>query len=47
MTAARGVALGALAVAVVVVAVILLRGGSEHTYELRFENAGNVCSVFF
>ncbi|TML09058.1 MAG: MCE family protein [Actinobacteria bacterium] len=42
MTAARGVALGALAVAVVVVAVILLRGGSEHTYELRFENAGQL-----
>src|SRR5436190_18419093 len=42
MTAARGVALGALAVAVVVVAVILLRGGSEHTYKLRFENAGQL-----
>src|SRR3954452_4585292 len=42
MTAARGVALGALAVAIVVVAVILLRGGSEHTYKLRFENAGQL-----
>src|SRR5258705_513786 len=40
MTAARGVALGALAVAIVVVAVILLSGGSQHTYKLRFENAG-------
>jgi phospholipid/cholesterol/gamma-HCH transport system substrate-binding protein len=42
MTAARGVALGALAVAVVVVAVILLSGGSQHTYKLRFENAGQL-----
>src|SRR3954453_10402001 len=42
MTAARGVALGALAVAIVVVAVILLRGGSDHTYKLRFENAGQL-----
>jgi phospholipid/cholesterol/gamma-HCH transport system substrate-binding protein len=42
MTAARGVALGALAVAIVVVAVILLTGGSEHTYKLVFENAGQL-----
>src|SRR3954449_6972636 len=42
MTAARGVALGALGVAVVVVAVILLKGGSQHTYKLRFENAGQL-----
>jgi phospholipid/cholesterol/gamma-HCH transport system substrate-binding protein len=42
MTAARGVALGALAVAVVVVAVILLSGGSEHTYRLLFQNAGQL-----
>jgi phospholipid/cholesterol/gamma-HCH transport system substrate-binding protein len=42
MTAARGVALGALAVAVVVVAVILLSGGSEHTYKLVFQNAGQL-----
>jgi phospholipid/cholesterol/gamma-HCH transport system substrate-binding protein len=42
MTAARGVALGALAVAVVVVAVILLTGGSQHTYKLVFENAGQL-----
>src|ERR1044071_9111148 len=40
MTVARGVALGALAVAVVVVAIILLSGGSQHTYKLVFENAG-------
>src|SRR6478609_8357034 len=42
MTAARGVALGALAVAVVVVAVVLLRGGGQHTYKLVFENAGQL-----
>jgi phospholipid/cholesterol/gamma-HCH transport system substrate-binding protein len=42
MTAARGVALGALGVAVVVVAVILLTSGSQHTYKLRFENAGQL-----
>ena len=42
MTAARGVALGALAVAVVVVAVILLRGGDQHTYKLVFQNAGQL-----
>src|SRR3954471_14439474 len=42
MTAARGVALGALGVAVVVVAVILLSSGSEHTYKLTFQNAGQL-----
>src|SRR3954465_8891429 len=42
MTAARGVALGALGVAVVVVAVILLSSGSEHTYKLAFQNAGQL-----
>src|SRR3954447_21907945 len=42
MTAARGVALGALGVAVVVVAVILLRGGDQHTYNLVFQNAGQL-----
>ena len=42
MTAARGVALGALAVAVVVVAVILLSSGSQHTYKLVFQNAGQL-----
>src|SRR5437763_212236 len=42
MTAARGVALGALAVAAVVVAVILLSGGSQHTYHLLFQNAGQL-----
>src|SRR5947207_4078787 len=42
MTAARGVALGALGVAAVVAAVILLTGGSQHTYKLVFENAGQL-----
>src|SRR6059058_4327367 len=42
MTAARGVALGALGVAIVVVAVILLKGGGQHTYKLVFENAGQL-----
>jgi phospholipid/cholesterol/gamma-HCH transport system substrate-binding protein len=42
MTAARGVALGALAVAAVVVAVILLSGGNQYTYHLEFQNAGQL-----
>jgi phospholipid/cholesterol/gamma-HCH transport system substrate-binding protein len=42
MTAARGVALGALGVALVIVAVILLSGSSQHTYRLLFENAGQL-----
>jgi phospholipid/cholesterol/gamma-HCH transport system substrate-binding protein len=42
MTATRGIALGALAVAVLVVAVVLLKGGGQHTYKLRFENAGQL-----
>jgi phospholipid/cholesterol/gamma-HCH transport system substrate-binding protein len=42
MTAARGVALGALGVAAVVVAVVLLSGGSQHTYRLLFQNAGQL-----
>jgi phospholipid/cholesterol/gamma-HCH transport system substrate-binding protein len=42
MTAARGVALGALAVAVVVVAVVLLGSSSAHTYKLTFQNAGQL-----
>jgi phospholipid/cholesterol/gamma-HCH transport system substrate-binding protein len=39
---ARGAALGALAVAIVVVAVLLLRGDGGTTYKLRFENAGQL-----
>jgi phospholipid/cholesterol/gamma-HCH transport system substrate-binding protein len=42
MTAARGVALGALGVAVVIVAVILLSSGTQHTYKLLFQNAGQL-----
>src|SRR3954454_7929868 len=42
MTAARGVALGALAIAVVVVALVLLSGNSTHTYKLDFQNAGQL-----
>src|SRR5512133_2906626 len=42
VTAARGVALGALVLAVAVVAVLLLRGDSDSTYKLRFENAGQL-----
>ena len=42
MTAARGAALGALVLAVAVVAVLLLRGDGGSTYKLRFENAGQL-----
>jgi phospholipid/cholesterol/gamma-HCH transport system substrate-binding protein len=42
MNAARGVALGALVVAVVVVAVVLLGGEETHTYTLDFDNAGQL-----
>ena len=42
MNAARGVALGALVLAVAVVAVLLLRGDAGSTYKLRFENAGQL-----
>src|SRR4051794_1996274 len=42
MTAARGVALGALVIAAIVVAVVLLNGGDTHTYKLQFTNAGQL-----
>jgi phospholipid/cholesterol/gamma-HCH transport system substrate-binding protein len=42
MTAARGVAFGALGVAALVVIVLLLSGGSTHTYKLDFQNAGQI-----
>jgi phospholipid/cholesterol/gamma-HCH transport system substrate-binding protein len=42
VNAARGVALGALVLAVAVVAVLLLRGDGGNTYKLRFENAGQL-----
>jgi phospholipid/cholesterol/gamma-HCH transport system substrate-binding protein len=42
MTLARILAAGAIAVAVVVVAAILLSSGSDPTYKLRFQNAGQL-----
>lgn len=42
MTLARGAALGALAVAVAVIAVVLLSSGSTHMYKLDFTNAGQL-----
>ena len=42
MTTARGVAFGALAVALVIVAVVLLTGSGGHQYHLRFQNAGQL-----
>jgi phospholipid/cholesterol/gamma-HCH transport system substrate-binding protein len=42
MTVARGAALGALALAVAVVAVLLLSAGGVHHYTLVFQNAGQL-----
>src|SRR5882672_10302187 len=42
VNAARGAALGALVLAVAVVAVLLLRGDGGTTYKLRFQNAGQL-----
>src|SRR3954464_343954 len=42
MAGARGVAVPALALAVVLVAVLLLRGGGTHQYDLVFQNAGQL-----
>jgi phospholipid/cholesterol/gamma-HCH transport system substrate-binding protein len=42
VNAARAAALGALVLAVAVVAVLLLRGDEGSTYKLRFENAGQL-----
>lgn len=42
MTAARGVATGALALAVLVVVALLLGGGGSHSYKLRLQNAGQL-----
>ncbi|MCW2959598.1 MAG: hypothetical protein JWP18_2401 [Solirubrobacterales bacterium] len=42
MTAARGLAAGALLVVAVVAAVLLLRGGDLTEYELTFQNAGQL-----
>jgi phospholipid/cholesterol/gamma-HCH transport system substrate-binding protein len=42
VTVARGAAAGALAIALVVVAVMLLGSGGQHTYRLYFQNAGQL-----
>ena len=42
ITVARAVALGAIVAAVIVVAVVLLSSGSETTYKVRFQNAGQL-----
>jgi phospholipid/cholesterol/gamma-HCH transport system substrate-binding protein len=42
MTIARGVAIAALALAIVLVGVLLLRGGNAHQYNLVFQNAGQL-----
>jgi len=42
VTVARGLAIGALGVAVIVVAVVLLRGRTTHDYTLLFQNAGQL-----
>src|SRR5215213_5634267 len=42
MTIARGVAVAALALAIVLIAVLLLRGGDTHQYDLLFQNAGQL-----
>jgi phospholipid/cholesterol/gamma-HCH transport system substrate-binding protein len=42
MTAARGLALAALLVAAVLVGVLLLGGDGGSTYQVRFENAGQL-----
>jgi phospholipid/cholesterol/gamma-HCH transport system substrate-binding protein len=42
VTLARAVALGAIVVAAIVVAVLLLSNGGDPTYKLRFQNAGQL-----
>jgi phospholipid/cholesterol/gamma-HCH transport system substrate-binding protein len=42
MTIARGVAVAALALAIVLIAVLLLRGGATYQYDLVFQNAGQL-----
>jgi len=42
MSVARGVAVAALALAIVLVAVLLLRGGGTNQYDLVFQNAGQL-----
>jgi len=42
MTLARGIAVGAVALVLVALAVLLFRGGSTHEYHLLFMNAGQI-----
>ena len=42
ITLARAIALGAIVAAVIVVAVVLLSSGSQTTYKVRFQNAGQL-----
>ena len=42
MTVARGVALAALGLVVILVAWLLLRGDGGHEYQLLFQNAGQL-----
>jgi len=42
LTVTRGLAFGALAVAIVIVAIVLLTGSSGHRYELLFQDAGQL-----
>ena len=42
MTIARGVAIAALALAIVLVALLLVRGANTHEYDLLFQNAGQL-----
>ncbi len=44
LTAVRGVALAALVLVVIVVAYLLLRGGTSYQYHLLFQNAGQLVS---
>src|SRR3954469_1554426 len=42
LTIARGVAIAALALAIVLVALLLVRGANTHEYDLLFQNAGQL-----
>jgi phospholipid/cholesterol/gamma-HCH transport system substrate-binding protein len=42
LTIARGVAIAALALAIVLVALLLMRGANTHEYDLLFQNAGQL-----
>ena len=45
MTVARGVALAALGLVVILVAWLLLRGDGGHEYQLVFQNAGQLVAT--